>query len=141
MRPKKKEETQILLQPRCWTKEIESKPLKDIIPVCGFTKLEKSFEDVPLLDEESNDYIIINFEILKQFWCRFVIACSEQLSKNIEYGDGLSCHMGYAHKIYIVCGYCSYKEYIYITTITKRVKTQERRKYDSNIRTVAFREI
>ena len=31
-------------------------------------KSEKSFEDVPLLDEELNDYnVIINFEILKQF--------------------------------------------------------------------------
>ena len=30
-------------------------------------KLEKSFEDVPLLDEEPNDYnTIINFEILTQ---------------------------------------------------------------------------
>ena len=47
-------------------------------------KLEKLFEDVPLLDEESNYYnIIINFEILKQFLCRFIV-CSECLSKNIE---------------------------------------------------------
>ena len=31
-------------------------------------KLERSFEDFPLLDEELNDYnVIINFEILKQF--------------------------------------------------------------------------
>ena len=31
-------------------------------------KPEKSFEDVPLLDEELNDYnVFINFEILKQF--------------------------------------------------------------------------
>ena len=31
-------------------------------------KLERSFEDLSLLDEESNDYnVIINFEILKQF--------------------------------------------------------------------------
>ena len=73
------------MQPKCCTEEIESKPLKDIIPVCGLRKLEKSFEDVPLLDEESNDYnIIINFEILKQFWCRFVIPCSEYLSKIME---------------------------------------------------------
>ena len=75
-------------------------------------KLEKSFEDVPLLDEESNDHnIMINFDILKQIWCRFVIVCSDCLSKNIEYGDGLSCHMGYAPKIYIVCRDYSYKEY------------------------------
>ena len=111
------------MQPKCCTEEIASKSLKDIIPVCGLRKLEKSFEDVPLRDEESNDYnIIINFEILKQFWCRFVIPCSEYLSKNMEYGDGLSCHMGYAHKIYIVCRDCSYKEHTYITTTTKRVK-------------------
>ena len=36
-------------------------------------KLEESFEDVSLLDEESNDYnIIINFQTLKQFLCRFI---------------------------------------------------------------------
>ena len=76
-------------------------------------KLEKSFEDVPLLDEESNDYYInINFEILKQFSCR-LIACSECLSRNIEFGDDLSCRMGYAHKICIVCRDCSYKESTY----------------------------
>ena len=111
------------MQPKCWTEEFESKPLTDYNSCLRLRKFEKSFEDVPLLDEESNDYnIIINFEILKQFWCRFVIPCSEYLSKNMEYGDGLSCHMGYAHKIYIVCRDCSYKEHTYITTITKRVK-------------------
>ena len=32
-------------------------------------KLEKLFEDVALLDEESNDYnVIMNFEILKQLF-------------------------------------------------------------------------
>ena len=37
-------------------------------------KLEKLFEDVPLLDEESNDYnIITNFEILKQFSFRSTV--------------------------------------------------------------------
>ena len=37
-------------------------------------KLEKSLEDVPLIDEESNDYnVIMNFEILKQFLCRFIV--------------------------------------------------------------------
>ena len=42
-------------------------------------KLEKSFEDVLLLDEQSNDYnVIMNFEILKQFLCRFIV-CSECL--------------------------------------------------------------
>ena len=61
-------------------------------------KLEKSFEDVPLLDEESNDYSIIPFEILKQLLCRFIV-CSQCLSKNIEFRNDLSCHMGYAHKI------------------------------------------
>lgn len=31
-------------------------------------KLEKSFEDAPLSDEESSDYnVTINFDILKQF--------------------------------------------------------------------------
>ena len=88
-------------------------------------KLEKSFEDVPLLDEESNDYnIIINFEILKQILRRFVIVCSECLSKSIEYGDGLSCHMGYAHKIYIVCRECSYKEYNTSNTHKKSKKVK-----------------
>ena len=73
------------MQPKCCTEEIESKPLKDIIPVCGLRKLEKSFEDVPLLDEESNDYnIIINFEILKQILCRFVIVCSEFYQKALN---------------------------------------------------------
>ena len=48
-------------------------------------KLDKSFEDVPLLDEESNDYnIIINFEILKQILCRFVIVCSEFYQKALN---------------------------------------------------------
>ena len=86
-------------------------------------KLDISFEDVPLLDEESNDYkIIINFEIRKQFLCRFIV-CSECLLKNIEFGDDLSCRMGYAHKIYNVCGDCSYKEYTFTSKkITKRVK-------------------
>ena len=33
-------------------------------------KLEKSFEDISLLDEESNDCnVILNSEILKQFLC------------------------------------------------------------------------
>ena len=86
-------------------------------------KLEESFEDVSLLDEESNDYnIIINFQTLKQFLCRFIV-CSQCLSKNIEFGDDLSCRMGYAHKIYNVCGDCSYKEYTFTSKkITKRVK-------------------
>ena len=37
-------------------------------------KLEKSFEDVPLLDEESNDYnLIINFEIIYHVtWVRLI---------------------------------------------------------------------
>ena len=36
-------------------------------------KLEESFEDVSLLDEESNDYnIILNFQTLKQFLCRVI---------------------------------------------------------------------
>ena len=35
-------------------------------------KSEKSL-DVPLIDEESNDYVIMNFEILKQFLCRFIV--------------------------------------------------------------------
>ena len=106
-------------------------------------KLEKSFEDVPLLDEESNDYYInINFEILKQFSCRF-IACSECLSRNIEFGDDLSCRMGYAHKICIVCRDCSYKESTYTSKQSQKIsKSQGRRKFDINIRTVvAFRGI
>ena len=41
-------------------------------------KLEKSLEDVPLIDEESNDYnVIMNFEILKQFLCRFIVCSSK----------------------------------------------------------------
>ena len=71
-------------------------------------KIEKSFEDVPLLDEESNDYnVIMNFEILKQFLCRFIV-CSE-------------CRMGYAHKIYIVCRDCSYKESTYTSKQSQKV--------------------
>ena len=94
-------------------------------------KLDKSFEDVPLLDEESNDYkIIINFEILKQFLCRFVV-CSEYLSKNLEFGDNLSCRMGYAHKIYIICRGCSYKEYTYKSKQSQKVsESQVLRKCD-----------
>ena len=106
-------------------------------------KLKKSFEDVTLLGEESNDYnIIINFEILKQFLCRFIV-CSECLSKNVEFGDDLSCCMGYAHKIYIVCGDCSYKESTYTSKESQKVpKSQARRKFDINIRAVVeFREI
>ena len=53
--------------------------------------------------------IIINFEILKKFLCRFIV-CSESLPKNIEFGDDLSCRMGYARKIYIGCRDCSYNE-------------------------------
>ena len=42
-------------------------------PYLRLRKLEESFEDVSLLDEESNDYnIIINFQTLKQFLCRFI---------------------------------------------------------------------
>ena len=47
-------------------------------------ELEESFEDVCLLDAESNDYNIINFQTLKQFLYRFIV-CSESLSKNIEF--------------------------------------------------------
>ena len=104
-------------------------------------KFERSFEDVPLLDEESNDYnIIINFEILKQFLCRFVV-CSECLSKNIEFEDYLLCHMVYAHKIYIVCKDCNYKKSTYTSKQSQKVsKSQERTKFDINKRTVvAFR--
>ena len=106
-------------------------------------KLKKSFEDVTLLGEESNDYnIIINFEILKQFLCRFIV-CSECSSKNVEFGDDLSCCMGYARKIYIVSGDCSYKESTYTSKESQKVpKSQGRRKFDINIRAVVeFREI
>lgn len=85
-------------------------------------KLEKSFEDVPLLDEESNDYNkIINSELLNQLFCRFIV-CSDCLLKNIEFGDDLSCRMDYAQKIYIVCRDCSYKESTYINTIIEGLK-------------------
>ena len=95
-------------------------------------KLEISFEDLPLLDEESNDYnIIINFEILKQFSNRFN-ACSECLLKNIEFGDDLSCRLGYADKIYIVCRDRSYKQSTYTSKQSLKVsKSQEGRKFDT----------
>ena len=84
-------------------------------------ELEESFEDVCLLDAESNDYnIIINFQTLKQFLCRFIV-CSKSLSKNIEFGDDLSCRMGYAHKIYNFCGDCSYKEYTFTSKKSQKV--------------------
>ena len=78
----------------------------------------------------------------KQFLRRFIL-CSECLSKNIEFGDDLSCHMGYAHKIYIVCRDCSYKESTYTLKQSQKVsKSQGRRKFGINIRTiVAFCEI
>ena len=68
---------------------------------------------------------------------------SECLSKNIEFGDNLSCQTGYAHNIYIVCRDCSYKESTYTSKQSQKVsKSQGRRKFDINIRTVvAFREI
>ena len=105
-------------------------------------KLDKSFEDVPLLDEESNDYkIILNFEILKQFLCRFIV-CSECLSKNLEFGDNLSCRMGYAHKIYIICRGCSYKEYTHTSKQSQKMsESQELRKCDIMHIVVAFRKI
>ena len=101
-------------------------------------ELEKSFQDVPLLDEESNDYnIIINFEILKQFSRRFIV-CSECLSKNIKFGDDLSCRIGYAHKIYIFCRECSYRESTYRSKQSQNVwKSQGRIKFGINIRKVA----
>ena len=67
----------------------------------------------------------------------------ECLSKNIEFGDDLSCRMGYAHKIYIVCRDCSYKESTCTSKQSQKVsKSQVRRKVDINIRIVgAFCEI
>ena len=99
------------------------------------TKLEKSFEDVPLLDEESNDYnIIINSEILNQFLRRCIL-CSECLPKNIEFGDDLSCRMGYAHKIYIVCRDCSYKESTYASIQSQKLsKSQEHKNFEIKIK-------
>ena len=51
--------------------------------------------------------------------------------------------MGYAHKIYIVCRDCNYKEYTYTSKKSQKVsKSQGHRKYDINIRRiVAFCEI
>ena len=99
------------------------------------TKLEKSFEDVPLLDEESNDYNInINSEILNQFLRRCIL-CSECLPKNIEFGDDLSCRMGYAHKIYIVCRDCSYKESTYASIQSQKLsKSQEHKNFEIKIK-------
>ena len=65
------------------------------------------------------------------------------LSKNIEFGNDLSCRMGYAHNIYIVCRDCSYKKSTYTSKESQKVsKSQGRKKFDINIRTaVVFREI
>ena len=46
--------------------------------------------------------------------------------------------MGYAHEIYIVCRECSYKESTYRSKQSQNVpKSQGRRKFGINIRTVA----
>lgn len=60
-------------------------------------KLERSFGDVPFIDEKSNYYnVIINSEILKQFLCRLIL-CSECLSNYIEFGDDLSVRIFYVY--------------------------------------------
>ena len=89
-------------------------------------KLQKSFEDE-------------KYQMKNRMITKLLLILERFLSSQIYLSGG----MGYAHKIYIACRDCSYQESTYASKKSQKVsKSQGRRKFDANIKTVAaFREI
>ena len=107
-----------------------------------YRKLQNSFQESPKAEKIINDYnIIVNNNILKEFLTSMV--CPECLRQSLEFRDDLSCRMGYAHKLSVLCQNCGYEKTEYSSKqANNNTKNQGRRKFDINIRTViAFREI
>ena len=98
-----------------------------------YKKLQSSFQESPKSEKIINDYnIIVNNNILKEFLTSMV--CPECLQQSLEFMDDLSCRMGCAHKLSLLCQNCGYEKTTYSSKqADNNTNNQGRKKFDINI--------
>ena len=107
---------------------------------CSSSRKVKLTEDN--FEEDDNYFLLMNFSILKDLVLS-TSRCPECNNTNLKFNNKLNLRMGFCHCLKLSCKSCEWTKLFYTSDkCSKQQKTQGRKSFECNVRTViGFREI